>query len=143
MNPALLTFAVVLGALHAAHQVGDHWLQTDHQAKTKGMPGWKGRIACATHVTTYTAAAVAALGVLVWQLGLELSVPATVVGLAISAITHYIADRREPLRRIAVWCRLGFYNVKGGGINGAYLLDQSWHVGWLFVASVVIAGGAA
>lgn len=141
MNSALLTFAGVLGALHAAHHVGDHWVQTDRQAATKGEPGRAGQLACAAHVATYTAVAGVALMILVWRLGLELSGPATTVGLSVSAITHYVADRREPLRRLAATLRLGFYNVRTGGINGAYLLDQSWHTGWLFVSAVIIAAG--
>jgi hypothetical protein len=42
-------------ALFVAHQVADHWIQTQHQADTKGCPGWPGRIACAAHVASYTA----------------------------------------------------------------------------------------
>lgn len=54
-------FAAVFVALYAAHQVGDHWIQTQHQADCKGQPGWAGRWACLAHVATYTATAVVAL----------------------------------------------------------------------------------
>jgi hypothetical protein len=26
--------------------------------------------------------------------------------------------------------------------TGAYALDQSWHIAWLFISALVIAGGA-
>jgi hypothetical protein len=32
-----------------------------------------------------------------------------------------------------------FYRLNTAGINGAYLLDQSWHIGWLFIAALIIA----
>jgi hypothetical protein len=49
---AAVTFAVVLPALLVAHTVADHWVQTDHQAGHKGLPGWAGRWACGKHVAT-------------------------------------------------------------------------------------------
>jgi hypothetical protein len=62
-------------------------------------------------------------------------------GLALSAVTHYVADRREPLRRMAgATGHAPFYAMNTGGLNGAYLMDQSWHYGWIFVAALVIAG---
>lgn len=143
MNASAVGFAAVFAALYAAHHVADHWVQTDHQACTKGKPGWRGRVACAAHVATYTVTGVIALGLLVWQTGLALAWGPTAVGLAVSAATHYVADRREPLRKIAKFFRLGFYDVNGGGINGAYLLDQSWHVGWLFVSALIVGGAAS
>ncbi|MEU0516669.1 hypothetical protein [Streptosporangium sp. NPDC006007] len=27
--------------------------------------------------------------------------------------------------------------------TGAYALDQSWHIGWLFVSALIIAGGGS
>ena len=133
------TFAAVFAALYAAHMVADHWVQTDSQAKAKGADGWPGRIACAAHVATYTLTAVVFLALLAWRTNLDLNPTLVALGLTVSAISHYIADRRGPLRRLASLTKLGFYQVKGGGINGAYLLDQSWHVGWLFVAALVMA----
>lgn len=41
--------------LLVAHTVADHWVQTDAQARNKGLPGWPGRRACAAHVASYTA----------------------------------------------------------------------------------------
>lgn len=99
-----------------------------------------GRIACVSHVVTYTLTAVVALVLAYWRTGLHPSLGNVVAGLAVSAVTHYIADRRTPLRRIADTLGSGkFYRVNANGICGAYLLDQAWHVGWLFVAALVIA----
>jgi hypothetical protein len=133
--------AAVFMMLFAAHQVADHWVQSQHQADTKGSAGWRGRLACAAHVATYTATALAAVLALVWRTGLDVAPGAVAAGLTVSAVTHYIADRRTPLRRIADATGSGpFYRLNTAGINGAYLLDQSWHIGWLAVAALIIGG---
>jgi hypothetical protein len=142
-------FAAAFAALYAAHQVADHWVQTQHQADTKGQPGWRGRLSCAAHVGTYTLTAAVALALLAAVTGLPLDPWKVAAGLAVSAISHYIADRRGPLRRLAeLTGSARFYAL---GIprpdrddnpslgTGAYALDQSWHVGWLFVAALFIA----
>ena len=146
-------FAAVFAALYAAHQVADHWIQTDHQAGHKGLPGWAGRLACLAHVTTYTLTAVIALIALALSTGLPLSPAHVALGLTISAVTHYIAYRRTPLRRLA--CLTGSAAFFGFGTprpdrddkpclgTGAYALDQSWHVGWLFVSALAVASGVA
>jgi hypothetical protein len=144
----MAAFAAVYAALLAAHHVGDFWVQTQHQADTKGLPGWVGRWNCAKHVATYTVTGLLALLALAAATGWRPQVWPLLAGLAVSAVTHYVADRREPLRRLAV--ALGsaqFWNLgvpKGPGDKpclgtGAYALDQSWHIGWLFVAALVIA----
>jgi hypothetical protein len=133
-NPGAV--AAVFAALYAAHQVADHWIQTQHQADAKGGEGWSGRLACAAHVASYTATAVVALLAVAWRTGLALSPAAVVAGLAVSAVTHYLADRRTPLRWMAD--RLGKdagWLERGGGM---YALDQSWHIGWLFIAALII-----
>lgn len=86
MSASLLSAAVLTTssvALFAAHQVGDHWIQTNGQAMAKGGKGWTARTACARHVATLTAAKVVALA-----------------------------------------------------------LDQSWHHLFLFIAALILAGGA-
>ncbi|MCU7724570.1 DUF3307 domain-containing protein [Actinoplanes sp. KI2] len=143
------TFAAVFVALFVAHQVADHWIQTDHQARTKGAPGWPSRIACAAHVATYTATALVALAVLRHTLDLPLTPGRVAAGLAVSAISHYLADRRTPLARLAALTgHAGFYALgtcRNGRDDkpclgtGAYALDQSFHYAWLFVAALIIA----
>lgn len=144
-----VTLAVVFPALYAAHQVGDHWLQTHHQACTKAQPGAAGRWSCVKHVTTYTLAAVAALLAAAAVTGISLDPVATVAGLTVSAVTHYIADRRAPLRRMAAATgHAEFFDLgaprPGRDDNpslgtGAYAMDQAWHVGWLFVAALIMS----
>ncbi|MBL6277209.1 DUF3307 domain-containing protein [Micromonospora fiedleri] len=130
-------FAAVFATLYAAHQVADHWIQTQRQADCKGQPGWAGRLACAAHVATYTATAVLALVFLIAGTGLRLDPSGVTVGLGISAVTHYIADRRTPLRWIAD--QLGKSPAWLDKAGGMYALDQSWHVGWLFIAALFCA----
>jgi hypothetical protein len=146
MNTA--DFAAYFVALFAAHQVADHWVQTQHQCDHKGLPGWAGRWACAKHVSTYSLTAFLAVAAVAWRFDLHLHPGRLAAGLAVSAVTHYIADRRTPLRWLAE--RLGsgpFWQLgaprPGRDDNpsigtGAYALDQSWHIGWLFVAALVI-----
>lgn len=152
MNHAA-TFAAVFVTLFVAHQAGDIWIQTHWQATTKGQPGWVGRLACAAHVASYTATALVALAVADVVLGLPLDGWRTALGLTVSAVTHYVADRRTPLLRIAEaiqpWTgKADFYRLgaprDGRDDNpslgtGAYALDQSWHYLWLFVAALIIA----
>jgi Protein of unknown function (DUF3307) len=141
----------IFAALFAAHSVADHWVQTGHQAAAKGAPGWSGRRACAAHVATYTVTGVVALGALAGATAWRPRAGAVVAGLAVSAVTHYVADRREPLRRIAAAVgRDRLYQLgtprPGNDDNplgtGAYALDQSWHIGWLFISALIIGGRA-
>lgn len=137
MNPThAATFAAVLLALLAAHQVGDHWLQTSHQALTKGARGRSGALACARHVASYTAAT-AVTTLAVWTLfGLAITWPAFLAGQAVSAITHYWADRRFTLAWLArLTGKADYYHGRGG----AYQLDQAFHWGWLVIAAVITA----
>jgi hypothetical protein len=151
------TFAAVFAALYTAHQVADHWLQTEHQAVTKGQPGRRGRAACAGHVASYVVTALALLAVCVPLLNMPVSLAGIAAGQAVSGVTHYWADRRTPLHKLATLVgHSGFYQlgaprpdmhvVAGVGEivphdnpslgTGAYALDQSWHVFWLFVAAL-------
>ena len=148
MRPAV--FAAIFAALYAAHQVADHWVQTQHQADTKGQPGWPGRRACADHVASYTATSIFALYLVAWRTGIHLDDMRVGAGLAVSAVSHYLADRRTPLARLAGWLGSGrFYQLgaprPGRDDNpslgtGAYALDQSWHITWLLATALIITG---
>lgn len=146
---AAVTLATTLPALLVAHNVADHWIQTDHQAQTKGGAGWRGRLACARHVATYTACTAAVVGLL-GVLHLAAFGPwGFVLGQLVSAVTHYWADRRTTLAKLAA--ALGsasFYRFgaprEGRDDNpslgtGAYALDQSWHWLWLLIAALLTA----
>ena len=112
---AALTFAVVLPSLLVAHQVADHWIQSDHQAANKGLPGWPGRLACARHVATYTLTTAATVA-LVWLLfDLPITPLGFIAGQAVSAVTHYWADRRFTLARLCE--RLGKGNFYRLGVS--------------------------
>jgi hypothetical protein len=151
-------FAAAFAALYTAHQVADHWLQTPRQAAGKGGPGWPGRLACARHVATLTLTAAAALAVMAAVTGAPVRVVPAVIALAVNAGSHYLADRRRPLRSLVEWLaatvipgkedfwalgapRAGHDDNPTLG-TGAYALGQSWHIGWLFVAALIIAGAA-
>lgn len=145
------TFAAVFLALFAAHKLGDYWVQTHAQACGKGAPGWDGRMACARHVATLTATKVIFLAGAWVVLALPLS-PIPVGGaLLADAASHYWADRRSTLARLAE--RLGKGELYHLGTpreghddaphlgTGAHALDQSWHIGWLFIASLIASLG--
>lgn len=147
-SPAAV-FAAVFAALFVAHQVADHWIQTQHQADTKGRPGRAGRLACVAHVASYTATAAVALAALALGADVALHPGATVAGLTVSAVTHYIADRRTPLKRLAELTGSARFYALGAPRpgrddnpslgTGAFALDQSLHYLFLFVAALIIA----
>jgi hypothetical protein len=137
-----VVFAAVFAVYAAGHQAGDYWAQTSAQAAAKGQPGWPGRRACAAHVATYTLTLAACLALVSWWLALPLHFPWVSAGLALSAVTHYIADRRAPLWRLAA--RLGkgeFWHSGEGLASGAAHLDQAWHWMFLLAAALITAGG--
>lgn len=143
------TFAAVFAALYAAHQVADHWIQSQEQADCKGKPGWAGRLACAAHVATYTLTGAVFLVLMFAVTGLRVDALPFALGLTVSAVTHYIADRRTPLRKLAVLFAADRFHTLGTPRpgrddnpslgTGAYALDQSFHVFFLFIAALVIA----
>jgi hypothetical protein len=147
----------LFAALFTAHQAGDYWAQTNAQAAAKGLPGNVGRRACAAHVASMTACKAGALAVLHVS-GRRVNWPRAAVALAADAATHYVADRRRPLERLAGMLedstgKLTFYRLGAprpghddnpGLGTGAAALDQAWHIAWLWVAAVIAAseGGA-
>ncbi len=160
---AAAVFAAVFVALYIAHSVGDHWVQTSHQAAHKGendrTPGQSsraGRIACTLHVLGLTATKGIALAAVVLVLDLPFTVTGVAAGLGIDAATHWWADRRSTLAWLAKvtgkteFLSLGTpahpaYPVTAKGEyaptlgTGAYALDQSFHHLFLGVAALLIA----
>ncbi|MFD5588777.1 transcriptional regulator [Streptomyces sp. NPDC127063] len=156
MTETAATFAAVFIALYVAHSVGDHWVQSSCQAEDKGLPGWRGRLACGRHILGLTLTKALLLAPVLLVLNLPVTAPGLLLGLGIDAGTHYWADRRTTLKWLADRCRkTEFYSLgtpthakhpvtaKGEYAptigTGAYALDQSWHVLWLFVAALLIA----
>lgn len=158
-DPAALkaaVFAAVFVALYVAHSIGDHWVQSSCQAATKGLPGWTGRLACARHVASLTLTKAALLAPVVLLLDLPVTALGLALGLGIDAATHYWADRRTTLARLAATCGKTEFLILGTPAHpahpvtadgqyaptlgtGAYALDQSWHMLWLGIASLLIA----
>lgn len=160
--PTAGTAAAILAALVIAHLIGDYWIQTDHQAATKGhraadvdradypsetawrrarrhrhAAGWRANLA---HVTTYTATAAVVLAAVAWRLGIDLDTGRVAAGLTISATTHAWADRRHTLAWLAHRVGAGGLHRAGSGLaTGAHIQDQVWHLTWLTVAALVIA----
>lgn len=105
---AAAVFAAVFVALFIAHSVGDHWVQTSHQAAHKGendrTPGQSsraGRIACTLHVIGLTITKGIALAAVVWALDIPVTVAGVAAGLGVDAATHWWADRRSTLAWLA------------------------------------------
>ncbi|WP_149561535.1 DUF3307 domain-containing protein [Streptomyces cacaoi] len=149
-------FAAVFVTLYVAHSVGDHWVQTSEQAIEKGSPGWRGRLADARHVLGLTVTKLVALTLVVTVLDVPVTAVGLAAGLTVDAVSHWWADRRTTLFRLAKLCRkTEFYNlgtaahehapvtVKGTVAahlgTGAYALDQSFHHAFLLVAALLIA----
>jgi hypothetical protein len=144
-----LIFACVFAALYAAHHIGDQWIQTHTQACTKGGPGWIARLACVRHTATITATKIIALIITTAVTGLHISLAFTTLGLALDAASHYWADRRTTLAKLAALLNKGDYYRLGaprpghddnpGTGTGAFHLDQSWHIAWIWITALIIA----
>lgn len=150
MTSPAARFAATYAALTAAHEVADHWIQIDDQAVTKGQRNRNGAIACAEHVITYTATQAAALVAIQRVTGMRLSWKRAALGLAISAGTHYVADRQgghwrdtEPRGVVRLAAKTGHAKWLQRDPKAGYLMDQAWHKGWIAIAAAVIGAGEA
>ncbi|MFF8697334.1 transcriptional regulator [Streptomyces sp. NPDC015144] len=149
-------FATTFITLHIGHSVGDHWVQSSCQAATKGLPGRAGRLACGRHILGLTLTKALALIPSLLILDLTVTALGLTLGLGLDAASHYWADRRTTLAKLAQTCgKAEFYSlgtpthpahpVTVAGTpaatlgTGAYALDQSWHTLWLGIASLIIA----
>ncbi|MUN35481.1 DUF3307 domain-containing protein [Actinomadura litoris] len=143
-----MVFPAVFAALYAAHEVGDHWLQRSSEAIGKGARGWRGRWLCVRHVVTLTAVKAAAVTLAAVVLGLPVNPGVAAVALTVDAVSHYWADRRSTLLTLARLTGKGEFAALGDGAaapagTGAYALDQSWHIGWLFAAALLASLGVS
>lgn len=96
-----IAFTTVLLGLLVAHEVADHWAQTTYEAGKKGEKSSEGRAACLSHVMSYTFTTVLFAGVLVLLFNLHITLLGFIAGQAVSAVTHYWADRRFTLEWLA------------------------------------------
>lgn len=148
MTSRAAQFAAVYAALTASHEVADHWVQIDDQAVNKGKANRNGAMACAEHVITYTATQAVALYAVQRATGMRLSWRRAALGLAVSAATHYVADRQgghwrdeQPRGIVRLAASTGHAGWLARDPNAGYLMDQAWHKGWIAVAAAVAAGG--
>ena len=146
-----VAFAALFAALYTGHTVGDHWVQTSCQAIHKAAPTRAGQLACLRHVVTLTVTKLVLATAVVFAFHVKLNLWQVVAAILVDAGSHYWADRRVTLERLARrrWVGKGeFYDQGTDLVNaegkvrphigtGRYALDQSWHVLWLFVAALV------
>jgi len=126
-------FAAVLATMHAAHNLGDHVVQTDNMALRKA-DRWPVML---SHVGSYHAVMAGMLLAADQLLGLGLSRRRLAAALAVSAGTHAFLDRRWPVRRILeATGSLGFARLQTP-LNGPYLADQALHHACLWLAALV------
>jgi len=150
-NTPAVRFAAAYALLTASHEAADYWVQQDRDAVVKGRPGSEGRAACARHVTSYVATQALALTAGAGLLGLRLDWRRAAAGLAVSALTHYAADRcagrwSETGSDAPAVVRLAHWTGKTGWLTrdrgAGPLLDQAWHKAWIAAAALVVAGSA-
>lgn len=148
MTSRAARFATAYAALTAAHEVGDYWAQQDADAAAKGSPGREGVAACARHVAGYTTVQALALYTADRGLNLHLNWHRATAGLAVSAITHYLADRSmgqwatagpgaPAVVRLAHATGHSPWLTKDPGAGP--LMDQAWHKGWITIAAAIAA----
>jgi len=136
-------FTTYLGAFTAAHEIADHVLgQTDAQTAAKAKPGREGWSALGRHIAQYHTVMGLMVATTVKTTGLRVSPGRLAAGLAISAATHALWDRRKPV----VWLVThtgspAFAKLAGHGMNGPYLADQALHKACLWLAAIVASGG--
>jgi hypothetical protein len=141
------------GCLHGDKRELPRWvgrLVVEHKLSNK----WVGRLACAAHVAYYTFFTALAVWAVWYGFGLPITWTGFILGQVISAGTHYWADRRFTLKRLAERVGLGKFYALGAprkddegndlGDNpslgtGSYALDQSFHKTCIMVAALVTA----
>jgi len=134
-----VVFAVVLVALLVGHSIGDHVAQTDHQATFKSEPGAVGWRALLGHLLTYHLTVAAVLLLTAFVLHIPLSPLGVTAGLAFSAVTHGILDRRWPVRAVLRATRSPGFAEATTPVSGMYVADQALHQAALLVTALLIA----
>ncbi|MCY0957684.1 hypothetical protein [Streptomyces sp. H27-H5] len=143
-------FAATYALLTGAHEVADYIIQSDTDAQTKGKPGREGATACLRHVSTYTLTQAAALYTANRYLDLRLHPARAAAALALSAATHYAADRcaghwTNTTDQAPTLVRAAHRIGKTGWLTNDHragaLLDQAWHKGCITLAAAIAAPG--
>ncbi|MFK8851317.1 hypothetical protein [Streptomyces sp. Ac-502] len=105
------------------------------------------------HVGSYTLTQALAVAAADRGLGLRLDWRYAAAGLAVSAVTHYAADRsggrwtEDPEKQQTTrMVRFAHRTGQGGWLSSTpqagYQYDQAWHKGWITIAAGVVAAGA-
>ncbi|MEV6832861.1 transcriptional regulator [Amycolatopsis sp. NPDC051102] len=97
----LALFAALQATFADVHPLCDQWLQSSEDAAGKGKPGREGAKNCARHVASYTVGQVGAAVAVTRVLGFRVPLRALAAGTAVNAVTHYVIDRRAPLKALA------------------------------------------
>ncbi|MGW4942958.1 DUF3307 domain-containing protein [Actinoplanes sp. NPDC004185] len=139
MTTTAATFAAIAVTLHAAHQLGDHILQTDTNANHKAAPGRTGWTHLTIHVGTYHAAALVMLTATATLLNLPITATGLAAGIGFSAVTHAFLDRRWPVRWLLEHTGSAAFADRQTPICGLYLADQSLHHACLWASALLIA----
>jgi hypothetical protein len=136
-------FGTVMAALLVGHYLGDYFIQTDHQARHKGMTGPRsaeGRANCAAHAVTYTATLCGVLAAALHVEGVELTAASSLAvwsALILNGVTHYMIDRRWALEWFARL--IGKSGWIDNDAEALPKLDQAAHIVLLGAAALAIA----
>lgn len=98
--------------LRAAGSLGDMWVQTEHQSSVKGAYDDEPVIVKDPET-----------GAILEKYGTADGVRAC----AASGVTHYIADRRRPLKRLATKVNKSGFYAQLAPVCGPFELDQAYH----------------
>jgi len=134
-----VVFVVALVVLLVAHQVGDHVIQTDHQALHKTAEGASAALAMAGHLATYHIFAAILLVGTFLLLGLPLTVAGVLAGLGFSAATHGLLDRRWPVRWLLRRTGSAKFAESTTPVCGMYTADQALHQLALLISALLIS----
>src|SRR5262245_7349169 len=130
-----VVFTVALLVLFVAHQVGDHVVQTDRQAQAK-TARWR---ALAGHLASYHLTAAVLLVGTDLLLRLPISTRGLAAGLAFSAFTHALLDRRWPVRAILRATGSPQFAEATAPVCGLYVADQALHHLALLFSALLVA----
>jgi len=146
MTGSFTALATVMIGGYVGHDVADHWVQTHTQATQKIEKD--GATHCLHHVI-YLQFTKLGFVALIWLVtGVHLNAWTLLLGATIDALMHYAADRQEfgILPKLAKLVNKTDFWEFGDKIiapcgTGAYKMDQSWHVFWIFVWALISSVG--
>lgn len=139
-------FAATWVALDVGQEVADYLLQNDMLAGDKGKPGPLGREACAVHCAIVVATQAACLGIVRAATGERVGWRRAALGLVLSGVTHYAADRKDHGILPGIEERLRLTVFSGLGVapaTGRHYIDQTVHKAAQFGATALVAGRGA